>query len=162
MSIMRLLMRGGILALFGVGAVIAMTILFSAQIRFDQAAELQIRGHSTPRAAPTIVTATHSLFADSGEARASPGDNLSSRGEEEVSREAAVGVKPLVHRLDQPLSDPLESRLQAVDQSPTRSAIVSEPIDAGPPPKAHSRFTLVRVSRPGAEPTVYRVPKERW
>jgi len=124
---MRLLMRGGILALFGVGAVVAMTILFSAQIRFDQAAELQIRGHSTSRAATTVVTATHSLFADSGEARASPGDKLSARGEEEVSREAAVSSKPL----------------------------------AGPPPKADSRFTSVRVNRPGAEPTVYRVPKER-
>jgi hypothetical protein len=137
-----------------------MTILFSAQIRFDQAAELQITGHSTPRAAPTIVTAAHSLFADSGEASASPGDNLSSRGEE-VSREAAASFKPLVHRLDQSLSDSLESRAQAVDRSPTRSAIVSEPIEAGPPPKAHSRFTSVRVHRPGAEPTVYHVPKER-
>jgi hypothetical protein len=161
MSTTRLLMRGGILALFGVGAVVAMTILFSAQIRFDQAAELQIRGHSTPRAAPTIVTAAHSLFADSGEARALPGDNPPSRGEEEVSREAAASFKPLVHRLDQPLSDSLESRAQAVDRSPTRSAIVSEPIEAGPPPKAHARFTSVRVNRPGAEPTVYRVPKER-
>ena len=62
MSIVRLLVRGGILALFGIGAVAAMTILFSAQIRFDQAAELQIRDHTTPRAAPTIVTAAHGLF----------------------------------------------------------------------------------------------------
>ena len=145
MNFVRLLVRGGILALFGIAAVVAMTFLFSAQIRFDQAAELQIRGHSTPRAAPTIVTAAHGLFADSGEARASPGGNLFSRGEEEVSREATASFKPLVHRLDQPLSDPLES-----------------PIEAGPPPTAHSRFTSVRVNRPGAEPTVYRVPKERW
>ena len=46
MSFVRLLVRGGILAMFGVVAVVAMTILFSAQIRFDQAAELQIRGHT--------------------------------------------------------------------------------------------------------------------
>ena len=161
MSFIRLLVRGGILALFGIAAVAAMTILFSAQIRFDQAAELQIRGHTTPRAAPMIVTAAHGLFADTGEARASPGDNLSSGGEEEVSRDATASFKPLVHRLDHPLSDPLESRAQAVDRSPTRPASVSEPIEAGPPPNADSRFTSVRVTRPGAEPTVYRVPKER-
>jgi hypothetical protein len=161
MSFMRLLVRGGILALFGIAAVVAMTILFSAQIRFDQAAELQIRGYSTPRAAPTILTAAHGLFTDSGEARASPGDSLSSRGEEVVSGEATASFKPLVHRLDQPLSDPLESRAQAVDRSPTRPASVSEPIEAGPAPKADSRFASVRVRRPGAEPTVYRVPKER-
>ncbi len=161
MNFVRLLVRGGILALFCIAAVAAMTILFSAQIRFDQAAELQIRGHTVPRAAPMIVTAAHGLFADSGEARASPGDNLSSGGEEEVSRDATASFKPLVHRLDHPLSDPLESRAQSVDRSPTRPASVSEPIEAGPPPNADSRFTSVRVTRPGAEPTVYRVPKER-
>ena len=161
MSFMRLLVRGGILALFGIAAVAAMTSLFSAQIRFDQAAELQIRGHTTPRAAPIIVTAAHGLFADTGEARASPGDNLSSGGEEEVSRDATASFKPLVHRLDYPLLDPLESRAQAVDRSPTRPASVAEPIEAGPPPKADSRFTSVRVNRPGATPMVYRVPKER-
>jgi hypothetical protein len=160
MSFMRLLVRGGILALFGIAAVAGMTILFSAQIRFDQAAELQIKGHTTPRAAPMIVTAAHGLFSDSGEARASPGDNLSSRGEEEVSREAAASLKPLVHRLDHPISDPLESRAQTVERLP-RSASASELIEAGPPPKADSRFTSVRVNRPGAMPTVYRVPKER-
>jgi hypothetical protein len=161
MNFVRLLVRGGILALFGIAAVVAMTFLFSAQIRFDQAAELQIRGHSTPGAAPTIVTAAHGLFADSGEARASPGGNLFSRGEEEVSREATASFKPLVHRLDHPLSGPLESHAQAVDRSPTRPASLAEPFEAGPLPKADSRFTLVRVKRPGAEPTVYRVPKER-
>jgi hypothetical protein len=158
MNFVRLLVRGGILALFCIAAVAAMTILFSAQIRFDQAAELQITGHTVPRAAPMIA---HGLFADSGEARASPGDNLSSGGEEEVSRDATASFKPPVHRLDYPLSDPLESRAQAVDRSPTRPASVSEPIEAGPPPNADSRFTSVRVTRPGAEPTVYRVPKER-
>lgn len=161
MSFVRLLVRGGILALFGIAAVVAMTFLFSAQIRFDQAAELQIRGHTTPRAAPMIVTAAHGLFSDTGEARASPGDNLSSRDEEEVSRDATASFKPLVHRLNHPLSEPLESRTQAVDRSPTWPASLSEPIEAGPPPKADSRFTTVRVTRPGAEPTVYRVPKER-
>jgi hypothetical protein len=161
MSFIRLLIRGGILALFGIAAVAAMTILFSAQIRFDQAAELQIRGYTTPRGAPMIVTAAHGLFSDTGEARASPGDNLSSGGEEEVSREATASFKPLVHRLDHPLSDPLESRAQAVGRPPTRPASVSELIEAGPPPNADSRFTLVRVTRPGATPMVYRVPKER-
>jgi hypothetical protein len=152
MSFMRLLVRGGILALFGIAAVVAMTILFSAQIRFDQAAELQIRGHTTPRAAPIVVTAAHGLFAEAGEARAMG-------GEEEVSREATASFEPLLHRLDHPL--PLESRAQAVHRAPTQPASVSESIEAGPPLKADSRFTSVRVSRPGAEPTVYRVPKER-
>jgi hypothetical protein len=161
MNIMRLLVHGGILALFGIAAVVAMTFLFSAQIRFDQAAELQIRGHATPRAASMIVTAAHGLFSNTGETRASPGDNLSSRGEDEVLREATASLKPLVYRLDHPLSDPLESRAQAADRSPTRTTSVSEPIEAGPPPKADSRFTSVRVTRPGAEPTVYRVPRER-
>lgn len=156
MSLVRLLVRGGILALFGIAAVVAMTFLFSAQIRFDQAAELQIRGHATPRAASMIVTAAHGLVSDTGETRASPGDNLSLRGEEEVSRDETASLKPLVYRLDQPLSDPLESRAQAVDRSPTQPTI-----EAGPPPKADSRFTSVRVTRRGAEPTVYRVPRER-
>jgi hypothetical protein len=161
MNFVRLLVRGGILALFGIAAVVAMTVLFSAQIRFDQAAELQLRGYNMPKGTPTIVTAAHGLFTDSGEAHASPSDNPSSRGEEEVSQEATASFKPLVHRLDQPLSDSLESRAQAVDRSPSRPASISEPFGAGPPPKADSRFTSVRVNRPGAEPMVYRVPKER-
>jgi hypothetical protein len=159
MSFMRLLVHGGILALFGIAAVVAMTILFSAQIRFDQAAELQIRGHTTPRAAQTIVTAAHGLFAEAGEARASPGDNLSSLGEQEVSRDETASFQPLLHRLDHPL--PLESRAEAGHRSPTQPANVSGSIEAVAPPEADSRFTSVRVSRPGVEPTVYRVPKER-
>src|SRR5262245_57656197 len=161
MNFVRLLVRGGILALFGIAAVVAMTILFSAQIRFDQAAELQIRGYNTPRGTPTIVTAAHGLFADSDETRAAPGDNLSSAGEDEVPREATASFKPLVHRLEHPLSNSLESRAQAVDRSSTWPASISEPFGADPSPKADSRFTSVRVNRPGAEPMVYRVPKER-
>lgn len=161
MSFVRLLVRGGILALFGVVVVTAMTILFSAQIRFDQAAELQIKGHTTPRAAPMIVTAAHGLFSDPGGARASPGDTLSLRGEEEVLRETTASFKPLVQRLDHLLTDPLESRAEAMHRSPTQPASVSESIEAVPPLRADSRFTSVRVSRPGAEPTVYRVPRER-
>jgi len=156
MSFVRLLVRGGILALFGVVVVTAMTILFSAQIRFDQAA-----GHTTPRAAPMIVTAAHGLFSDPGGARASPGDTLSLRGEEEVLRETTASFKPLVQRLDHLLTDPLESRAEAMHRSPTQPASVSESIEAVPPLMADSRFTSVRVSRPGAEPTVYRVPRER-
>jgi hypothetical protein len=153
MSIVRLLVRGGILALFGIAAVVAMTFLFSAQIRFDQAAELQIRGRATPRAAPTIISAGHGLFAETGEAHASPSDNLSFRGEE-VSREATASIKPLVYLPERSLPggnmpDPPEPRAQAAV------------IEAGPAPKADSRFATVRVNRPGAEPTVYRVPKER-
>lgn len=161
MSFVRLLVRGGILVLFGVAAVVAMTILFSAQIRFDQAAELQIKGHITPRGAPTIVTAAHGLFAEAGEARASPGDNLSSRGEEEALRDETASFKPLLHRLDHPLSNPPESRVEAVHRSPTQPASVSASIEAVPSLGTDSRFTSVRVRRPGAEPTVYRVPKER-
>ena len=153
MSIVRLLVRGGILALFGIAAVVAMTFLFSVQIRFDQAAELQIRGLAPPRAAPTIISAAHGLLAETGEAYASPGDNLAFPGGE-VSREATASIKPLVYMPDHSLPggnmhEPLELRAQAAV------------IEAGPAPKADSRFASVRVNRPGAEPTVYRVPKER-
>jgi hypothetical protein len=105
-----------------------------------------------------IVTAAHNLFADSGEARASPGDNLSSSHEEEVPRGATTGIKPLVHRLDHPLLS--DSSAGTVEQSLTPPASVTHLIETSPP-KADSRFTSVRVSRPGAEPMVYRVPKER-
>jgi hypothetical protein len=160
MRFVRLLVRGGILALFGAGAVVAMTVLFSAQIRFDQAAELQIRGHTTPRGAPIIVTAAHGLFAETGEAHASPSDSLSTPGEASP-REATTGIKPLVHTVDRSLPDPLESRGQAVEPPLTWRASVSDLIEAEPAPKTDSRFSSVRVNRPGAAPRVYRVPKER-
>jgi hypothetical protein len=150
---MRLLVHGGILALFGIVAVVAMTILFSAQIRFDQAAELQIRGHTTPGGASTIATAAHALFAEAGEARASPGNNQSSRGEEAVPPGATTS--PLVQRLDYPLLDP--SVLSAPEPSLIPPASAADLIET----RADSRFTSVRVTRPGAEPTVYRVPRER-
>ena len=156
MSIIQLLVRGGILALFGIVAVVAMTILFSAQIRFDQAAELQIRGHTTPRGASPIATAAHALLAEAGEARASPGNNLSSRGEEAIPPEATT--RPLVQRLDYPLIDASEP--SAREPSLTPPVSVADLIETSPP-KADSRFTSVRVTRPGAEPTVYRVPRER-
>ena len=151
---MRLLVHGGILALFGIVAVVAMTLLFSAQIRFDQAAELQIRG--TPRGASTIATAAHALFAEAGEARASPGNNQSSRGEEAVPPGATT--RALVQRLDYPLLDP--SALSAPEPSLIPPASAADLIETSLP-KADSRFTSVRVTRPGAEPTVYRVPRER-
>jgi hypothetical protein len=159
MSFVRLLVRGGILALFGIAAVAAMTILFSAQIRFDQAAELQIRGHTTPRAAPTIVTAAHDLFAEAGEARASPSDSPSTPSEA-LPLEATASIKPLVYRLDHPLLDARESRALAAEPSLTPPASVPDLIETSPP-KADPRFTSVRVTRPGVEPTVYRVPRER-
>ena len=145
MGVVRLLIRGGILVLISIAAVVALTILFSAQIRFDQAAELQIRGPATGRGPNTIVTARHGLFAETGEAHASPSDNLLLRGQE-VTREPLT--KPLVYLTERIVPDPLEPRAQ--------SAV----IEAGPAPK-DSRFVSVRVNRPGAEPRVFRVPKER-
>jgi hypothetical protein len=71
MDIVRLLVRASILALFSLAAIVIMTVLFGAQMRFDRQAEIEIKGIDAPNAAPArIVTVAGSSSAHAGEERA--------------------------------------------------------------------------------------------
>ena len=57
MDIVRLLVRLSILAVFSLSAIVVMTTLFGAQMRFDRQAEIEIRGLDALSSAPAqIVT----------------------------------------------------------------------------------------------------------
>src|SRR5215467_12403946 len=57
MDVVRSLVRVSILAVVSVAAIVVMTILFGAQMRFDRQAEIEIKGLATPSSAPArIVT----------------------------------------------------------------------------------------------------------
>jgi len=120
MDIVRLLVRVGILALFGLAAIVVMTVLFGAQMRFDRQAEVEIRGLDAPNAAPArIVAVAGSASAHAGEEHA-----VSAMPSARASR-----ARPY------PKADP------GIDDD--------------------SQFASVRINRPGAEPSIHRVPKER-
>jgi hypothetical protein len=279
MGIVRLLVRVGILALSGLAAVVVMVILFGVQIRFDQQAELQIRGLDGPATAPaTIVAVTAGTTAKADEELASSGAREARRSDDTpisggaVSRNATASVQPLVftpeqvneltgmtsppeprarttpeprlaegkkavtirvaksdstidvtspdHWVDVVLTRWLEStlavndvvvqnaRVLAIDrtdagrdeaagfnavtlevdtvdaqklllaptigalslilrgtddrsQEAARQVSKSDLVKAEPAPDQDSGFTVVRINRPGAEPSIHRVPKER-
>jgi len=154
MGIVRLLVRVGILALFGLAAVVAMAVLFGVQIRFDQQAELQMRGLDGPETT-TIVTVVTGSSAKAGQelassvSREAPRSNDTPVGGGAVSWNATASVRPLVLMPEQ------------VDELMGSPAPQAEPLKAEPAPDQDSRFTSVRIFRPGAEPSIHRVPKER-
>jgi hypothetical protein len=117
MDIVRLLVRVGILALFSLAAIVVMTVLFGAQIRFDRQAEIEIRGLDAPNAAPARIVAV-------------AGGSSAHAGEEHT-----VSAMPSAPARPYPKADP------GIDDD--------------------SQFASVRINRPGAEPSIHRVPKER-
>jgi hypothetical protein len=120
MDIVRLVVRVGILALFSLAAIGAMTVLFGAQIRFDRQAEIEIRGLDAPNAAAARIVAV-------------AGSSSAHAGEEHT-----------------------------VPAMPSARASRARPYpkaDAGA--DDDSQFASVRINRPGAEPSIHRVPKER-
>ena len=133
MDIVRSLVRVSILALFSVAAVVVMTILFGAQIRFDRQAEMEIKGLATPSSAPArIVTIAGGDAAYAQNLLAPPTTetlSLVERGRHDHSETAARQIGA---------SDPAKAELEH-----------------------DSQFASVTVSRPGAPPSVHRVPKER-
>ncbi len=274
-------MRGSILVLFGFAAIVVMTILFSAQMRFDRQAELQIKGIEEPRttASMTVTAAAGTSAEASEETQPLPAQEtepntdprLIGEGEAEDATASArltpltpaqiaglIGVTPPLETSARtaPKATPAEgksavtipigksesafdasaadrrvdvvltrqpadgvavndvvvqnARVLAVDRSADieggehastnavtlevdtedaqklilatkigalsliqresgdRSVHEARPVsisdlikDAPPPEQDDGRFTLVRINRPGAEPTVHRVPKER-
>jgi Flp pilus assembly protein CpaB len=68
----RVLVRGSILVLFGFAAVAVMTMLFGAQMRFDQTAEREIKGLDGPRAVAALTTTAIAGTADPGNEDALP------------------------------------------------------------------------------------------
>lgn len=139
MDILRLLVRVSILALFSLAAIVVMTVLFGAQMRFDRLAEIEIKGLDAPNPAPArIVTVGGGSSAHAGEERramldAHRNDNAPTAGGA-TSWNATASIPDAVRQV----SDPVKT----------------EPAD-------DSQFALVRVSRPGAAPSIHRVPKER-
>jgi len=155
MGIVRLLVRVGILALFGLAAVVAMAVLFGVQIRFDQQAELQMRGLDGPETA-TIVTVVTGSSAKAGQelassvSREAPRSNDTPINDGAVSWNATASIQQLVLMPE-----------QADELMGSPPAPQAEPLKAEPAPDQDSRFTSVRIFRPGAEPSIHRVPKER-
>jgi hypothetical protein len=132
MDIVRSLVRVSILALFSVAAIVVMTILFGAQMRFDRQAEIEIRGLDAPRSAPArIVTIAG-------------GDTAYAQ-----------------NLLLPPTTEPLSLTQHGNDDHLTAAQRVGVPDLAKPEPEDDSQFASVTVNRPGASPSVHRVPKER-
>jgi hypothetical protein len=131
MDIVRLLVRIGILALLSVAAIVVMTILFGAQMRFDRQAEIEIRGLDAPRSAPArIVT-------------------------------IAGGDTAYAQNLLPPTTETFSLIQHGRDDHLTAAQQVGVPDPAKPEPEDDSQFASITVSRPGAPPSVHRVPKER-
>jgi hypothetical protein len=133
MDIVRSLARVSILALFSLAAIVIMTVLFGAQMRFDRQAEIEIRGINAPRpASPRIITVAAGDVAYAQKLLPAPTTetlSLIQRGSDD-------------HRL-----------------SPSQQVDVSAPVKAEP--EDDSQFASVRVNRLGAAPSIHRVPKER-
>jgi len=128
MDIVRLLMRVGILALFSLAAIVVMTVLFGAQVRFDRLAEIEIKGLDPSSTAPARIVTV---------------------GGGDTAYAQKVPLTPTTETL---LRGSEDHRLNAVPQVSDPGKI--EPAD-------DSQFALVRVNRPGAAPSIHRVPKER-
>jgi hypothetical protein len=132
MDIVRSLVRISILALFSLSAIVVMTVLFGAQMRFDRQAEIEIRGLDALSSAPArIVTVATGDTAYAQRLLPSTTETLS-----------------LIERG----SD--DQRLNAAQEA-------SSPVKTEPTPEDDSQFVTVRVNRPGAAPLIHRVPRER-
>ena len=132
MDIVRSLVRISILALFSLSAIVVMTFLFGAQMRFDRQAEIEIRGLDAPStAAARIVTVA-------------AGDTAYAQ---KLPPPTAETFSLIERRSD-------DHRLNAAQQ-------VSDPVRAEVAPEDDSQFVTVRVNRPGAAPSIHRVPRER-
>jgi len=131
MDIVRLLVRVSILAVFSLSAIVAMTTLFGAQMRFDRQAEIEIRGLDAASTGPTrIVTVA-------------AGDTTYAQ---RLLPPPTTETLSLIERG----SD--DHRLNAAQQA-------SSPVETTP--EDDSQFVTVRVNRPGAAPSIHRVPRER-
>jgi len=178
MGIVRLLVRAGILALFVLAAVVVMTVLFSVQVRFDQQAELQMKGLEASRT-PITVTVTASPSAEAHE------ESLAAREARRTADPATIGAADAITASIQPpalipaqvnellgIGNPTEPTARiaadtklaegAVHRSPgdARPVNVSDPIKAAREPD-DDRFASVRINRPGTGSSVHRVPRER-
>jgi len=132
MDIVRLLVRVSILALFSLAAIVVMTVLFGAQMRFDRLAEIEIKGPDAPSTAPARIVTVGG-------------------GDTAYAQKLLLPPTTETLSLVQPGSD--DRRVNAAQQSVTDPA-KTEPTD-------DSQFASVRVNRPGAAPSIHRVPKER-
>jgi len=133
MDIVRWLVRVSILALFSLSAIVIMTVLFGAQMRFDRQAEIEIRGLGAPSTAPgRIVT-------------------------------VAAGDMAYAQKLLPPPTTETLSLIErrSDDHHLNTAQRVSDPVKTEPTPEDDSQFVSVRVNRPGAAPSIHRVPKER-
>jgi len=131
MDIVRSLVRISILAVFSLSAIVVMTVLFGAQIRFDRQAEIEIRGLDALSSAPArIVTVA--------------------AGDTAYAQRLLLPPTTETFSLIERGSD--DQRLNAAQQA-------SGPVKTTP--EDDSQFATVRVNRPGAAPSIHRVPKER-
>jgi len=133
MDIVRSLARVSILALFSLAAIVIMTVLFGAQMRFDRQAEIEIRGLDAPNTAPARIVTV-----------------------------AAGDVAYAQKLLPAPTTETLSLIRRGSDDRPVGSAQQvdgSAPVKAEP--EDDSQFASVRVNRLGAAPSIHRVPKER-
>jgi hypothetical protein len=132
MDIVRLLVRLGILAVFSLSAIVVMTTLFGAQMRFDRQAEIEIRGldaASTEPARIVTIAAGDTAYAQRLLPSTTETLALSERGSD-------------------------DHRLNAAQQA-------FGPVKTQPTPEDDGQFVTVRVIRPGAAPSIHRVPRER-
>lgn len=186
MSIVRLLVSVAALALFGLVAVAAMSLLFSVQVRFDQEAELEMKGPEAPRMSPTVVVTV--VPSSSAQAREEllP---MAAREAQRMAHPATTGAADVITASIQPLTlTPAElSELLGLSPEPApriapdaklavgtstvaddgslrdaRPVSVSDLIKAAPTPAPDDdSFTSVRINRAGSGPSVHRVPRER-
>jgi hypothetical protein len=132
MDIVRLLVRLSILAVFSLSAIVVMTTLFGAQMRFDRQAEIEIRGLdalSTGPARIVTVAAGDTAYAQRLLPSATETLSLIERGSD-------------------------DHRLNAAQQA-------SGLVKTQPMPEDDGQFVTVRVNRPGTAPSIHRVPRER-
>jgi hypothetical protein len=133
MDIVRSLARVSILALFSLAAIVIMTALFGAQMRFDREAEIEIRGVDEPRpASPRIITVA--------------------AGDAAFAQKLVPAPTTETLSLIQRGSD--DHRVGSAQQVDVSAPVKAEPED-------DSQFASVRVNRLGAAPSIHRVPKER-
>jgi hypothetical protein len=135
MDIVRLLVRVSILALFSLAAIVVMTVLFGAQMRFDRLAEIEIRGLAAPSTAPARIVTV---------------------GGGDTAHAQKLLPPPTTETLSLIQRGSDDHRVNAAQQ-----VGVSGPVKTEPTPADDSQFVSVRVNRPGAAPSIHRVPKER-
>jgi hypothetical protein len=133
MDIVRLLVRLSILAVFSLSAIVVMTTLFGAQMRFDRQAEIEIRGLDAASTEPArIVTIA--------------------AGDTAYAQRLLLPPTTETLSLSERGSD--DHRLNAAQHA-------SGPVKTEPTPEDDGQFVTVRVNRPGAAPSIHRVPRER-